>query len=101
MTNILRCTCCQAEITMPQFYNGFPYGYTCITKIDPKFKRTKTTWIACDSFKLLSDPSLTTRLVYRVKVNGKVFDVVSYAPGNNVYEQNNILYVSDKHIPKK
>lgn len=45
------CACCNTLITAPQFHNGKAYGYTCITKIVPSFKRTRDNglWIAADS----------------------------------------------------
>ena len=45
------CACCQTLITAPQFYNGKAYGYTCITKVVPTFKRKRDSglWIAADS----------------------------------------------------
>lgn len=45
------CACCQTLITAPQFHNGKAYGYTCITKIVPSFKRKRDNglWIAADS----------------------------------------------------
>lgn len=35
----LKCECCGADITAPQFHNGKMYGYTCITKVAPKQKK--------------------------------------------------------------
>ncbi len=45
----IKCTCCQADITAPQFHNGKPYGWTCILKVKPNAKRSKkSTWIKAD-----------------------------------------------------
>ncbi len=68
MTTSIRCTCCQAELTAPQFYNGNVYGMTCIKKVDPSQKVSKTVYIACESFKIISAGQ---RNIVNVKVNGK------------------------------
>lgn len=39
MLQFVLCTCCKAELTAPQYHNGFPYGYTCIRKFDEKHEK--------------------------------------------------------------
>lgn len=34
----ITCVCCGSSLTMPQFHNGKPYGYTCIKKVNPSHK---------------------------------------------------------------
>lgn len=53
--NQATCSCCGADINAPQFYKGKAYGYTCIKKVDPSFKRkTKTgIWIKPDSVEIV------------------------------------------------
>lgn len=72
---MIRCTCCQAEITCPQFVNGKPYGYTCVKKkIDPTLKRRKIEYKACESFKLYGDRTVTTRLEISYVLDGKRYN---------------------------
>jgi hypothetical protein len=103
MATLIRCTCCQSELTAPQFYNGFPYGYTCITKVDPSYKRTKRVYVACEAFKQVSD-STTTRLVVNVKVAGKWVQVVGYGASSvdqhssSTYMQDSILFVAEDKV---
>lgn len=44
------CACCQTLITAPQFHNGKAYGYTCITKVVPSFKRKRDNglWVGAE-----------------------------------------------------
>jgi len=96
MSNIIRCTCCQAELTAPQFYNGFPYGFTCIKKVDPAQKRTKVVYVAVDSFKVVQSGQ---RNVVNVTVNGKSKQVVCYGDINarttSTYMQDGVLFVAE------
>lgn len=100
---IIRCTCCQSEVTMPQFYNGHPYGYVCIRKIDPAYKRTKVNYIPCESFRIVGGAG-TTRLVVDVKVNGNTKRVACYGAASleertsNTYMQDGVLFVSELAI---
>lgn len=94
---MIRCTCCQAEITMPQFHNGNPYGYTCIKKVDPAQKRKKVEFIPCDSFKVLQGEG-TQRLVIKIVINGAAKNVPCYVDINNGrwslgYVQEGVLYI--------
>ena len=59
--NIIRCTCCNAEITMPQYYNGKPYGYTCITKIAPQHDRKQVEYVRLTVIKQSSKSAGSTR----------------------------------------
>lgn len=45
---ILTCTCCGAEITAPQFFNGKPYGWTCIKKVNPAAKQVKVVYVTVE-----------------------------------------------------
>ena len=38
---MLKCFCCGSEITSPQIFDGNIYGYTCIKKVSPNYKRTR------------------------------------------------------------
>lgn len=94
---MIRCTCCQAEITMPQFHNGYPYGYTCIKKVNPAQKRKKVEFVACDSFKVLQGES-TQRLVIRITVQGVSKTVACYVCNDTGrwslgYVQAGVLYI--------
>lgn len=103
MANSIRCTCCQAELTAPQFYNGHPYGWTCIKKVDPQFKRTKTVYVACEAYKQVSDEN-TTRLVVNVKYNGKWTQVVAYGANSveqrttTTFMQDGVLFVAEDRV---
>ena len=94
---MIRCTCCQAEITCPQFHNGKPYGYTCIKKVDPALKRRKVEYVVCDSFKVIQGEG-TQRMVIRIVLNGKAQNSVCYVDLQDGrwscgYVQDGALYV--------
>lgn len=38
---ICNCTLCGESLTKPIFYKGNPYGWTCITKVNPTAKKPK------------------------------------------------------------
>lgn len=100
---LIRCACCQAEITAPQFHNGKPYGWTCIHKVAPGKKRTKDVYHAVDFKQQVVSPS--ARQVAIVKWNGQRKAVVFYCQsagmpvtecdtGSTVF-QDGVLYVSE------
>jgi len=99
MSSTIRCTCCQSELTQPQFYNGYVYGMTCIKKVDPAFKTTKTVYVVCEAFKVVSSGS---RNVVNVKVAGKVYQIVCYGDIENrtttTFMQDGILFVAQDKI---
>lgn len=52
---IVQCTCCGSDVTMPQFFNGKPYGYTCILKVAPSQKRVKVEYVQADEYAVSQD----------------------------------------------
>ena len=104
---MIRCTCCQAEITAPQFYNGLPYGYTCITKVSGQ-KRTKVVYTAVE-YTVLQGAG-TQRQVVRVTAYGQKKNIVFYVCSTSsaltleegkvsgAYYQDGVLYVSEGHL---
>lgn len=94
-SNSIRCTCCQAELTAPQFHDGKPYGWTCIKKVDPSFKQTKTVYVACEGFKVVQAGQ---RCVVNVKLDGKWSQVVVYGDiesrTTSTYMQDGILFIA-------
>jgi hypothetical protein len=104
MATLIRCTCCQAELSAPQFYNGFPYGYTCIKKVDPTQKKSKIVYLAMEAFKLVSDPS-GSRHVVNVKYQGKWQQIVCYSGSiesktSSTFMQDGVLFVAETIIKK-
>ena len=99
MTTSIRCTCCQAELTAPQFYNGNVYGMTCIKKVDPAQKVSKTIYIACESFKIISTGQ---RNIVNVKVNGKVKQIICYgdiqSQTTTTFMQDGTLFVAEDKV---
>ena len=99
MSSSIRCTCCQAELTAPQFYNGNVYGMTCIKKVDPAQKVSKTVYIACESFKIISAGQ---RNIVNVKVNGKVKQIVCYGDiegqTTSTFMQDGTLFVAEDKV---
>lgn len=71
---MIRCHCCQAELTAPQFFNGNVYGYTCIKKVSGQ-KQTKTVYVECEAFKVIQAGQ---RTVVNVKIAGKWEQKVVY-----------------------
>ena len=51
MAKSIYCVCCGCVLTMPQFFNGSPYGYTCILKVNPAQKQIKNKYVALDILK--------------------------------------------------
>lgn len=94
---MITCTCCGSEVTFPQFYNGKPYGYTCIKKVAPTQKRVKREYVACESFKVMEGEG-TGRQIIRLVLNGVRQDVVCYVDMTDGrwscgYVQDGVLYV--------
>lgn len=66
---ILTCTCCGAEITAPQFFNGKPYGWTCIKKVNPAAKQVKLKFVAVEKVEIVRQRA--GRSVMYIWVDGK------------------------------
>lgn len=104
---LIRCTCCNAELTAPQFYNGLPYGYTCITKVS-KQKRTKVAYVPVE-YAVLQGAG-TGRQVAKVTAYGQTKKVVFYVSADSdtftleggkvpgAYYQDGTLYVSEDKL---
>lgn len=82
MKNIVTCTCCQAEITAPQYYNGKPYGYSCVKKVSPNFKRKKNDVVVVEFVKLVS-PIDRTCFTMTVKINNRNKSFPAYGNTEN------------------
>lgn len=50
-----KCSCCGSDITAPQFYKGQMYGYTCITKVAPRYKKIKSDELIFIPFDVIED----------------------------------------------
>ena len=82
---ILKCFCCGADVTMPQFFNGEVYGYTCILKVNPTQKQVKTKWFLADSIIRVDQPVKTQARVFPlVVINGNRVKLdLAYSTGDN------------------
>ncbi len=75
------CSCCDADITAPQFYKGKAYGWSCVTKVSGRgFKRVRDSgyWIKADSVEVI----VTDKERLSLKVRVTAFDgllTVSFA----------------------
>jgi len=51
---LCKCSLCGEELTSPQVYNGLMYGYTCVKKINPNYKKPKNPqfFVLADSFEV-------------------------------------------------
>ena len=51
---LCKCSLCGEELTAPQVYNGLMYGYTCVKKINPNYKKPKNPqfFVLADSFEV-------------------------------------------------
>lgn len=103
---IIRCTCCQAELMAPQFYNGNPYGYKCVRKVDPAYKQSKVKYFSVDAFKIAQQAG--TRFVLHVNYNGKWIQVVCYGSTasiqdrtSNTFMQEGVLFVAETALKTK
>lgn len=96
---MVRCTCCQAELSAPQFFNGNPYGYTCVKKVDPSQKKSKTVYVQCEAFKVIQEGQ---RCVVNVKLAGKWQQIVVYGDINTrtttTVMQDGILFVAQDKV---
>lgn len=84
--SILKCFCCGADVTMPQFFNGNAYGYTCILKVNPTQKQVKIKWFLADSVVRIDQPVMTQARVYPVVIingNRVKLDVAYSVDGDN------------------
>lgn len=102
MATLLRCTCCQAELTAPQFFEGKPYGYTCISKVSGQ-KKTKIPYIACDSF---TCDTMGYRHTVKCVIEGKKHTFITLGGDINTqttrtYMQNGVLFVSKPTLEGK
>jgi len=62
-----KCTACGELLTKPYFYNGGAYGYTCIKKVNPNFKKSKqkTFFVKADKFELnVIDETITEIIAF-------------------------------------
>lgn len=72
------CTCCGADITWPQFHNGYAYGYTCIKKVAKGAKPSKVAFQVIDrSLMRLAAVPGTTRVNVRLDIPelGQLFGI--------------------------
>jgi len=61
---LCKCSLCGEELTAPQVYNGLMYGYTCVKRINPNYKKPKN-----PQFFVLADPFEVEELnQYQTKV---------------------------------
>jgi len=51
---LCKCSLCGEELTAPQVYNGLMYGYTCVKRINPNYKKPKNPqfFVLADSFEV-------------------------------------------------
>jgi hypothetical protein len=104
---IMTCTCCGADITAPQFFQGKPYGWTCIKKVNPAAKQSKVKFVAVELVKFVSKltkEEITAAVLADGKfpygtngvvlVNGK--KVAFPATATNTFVQNGNVFVSEK-----
>jgi hypothetical protein len=73
------CHCCGADITAPQFYNGEAYGWSCVLKQFPDFKRTRNVgfWVKADSVEFTKDTD-SNRFTIVAILNGVKFSDSAY-----------------------
>ena len=74
---ICKCTACGELLTKPYFYNGGAYGYSCIKKVNPNFKKSKqkTFFVKADKFELnVIDDNTTEIIAYHFCSSKKFVD---------------------------
>jgi hypothetical protein len=73
------CHCCGADITAPQFYNGEAYGWSCVLKQAPAFKRSRNVgfWIKADAVEFSKDTD-SNRFTIVATVKGIKFSESAY-----------------------
>lgn len=105
MAGFIRCACCNSELTAPQFYNGLPYGWSCIKKIVPNTKQNKRKFVAVDNFKVITG-NTGQRKVIRLEKDGKVYKHVFYCRSAEAscldsagsFYQNGTLFVAEDYF---
>lgn len=72
---ICKCTACGELLTKPIFYNDGVYGFTCIKKVVPNYKKSskKTFYIKADSFELEYIDENTSKIIAKHFCSSKNF----------------------------
>lgn len=72
---ICKCTSCGELLTMPIFYNGAAYGYSCIKKVNPNYKKSKAKkfFVKADTFEVETIDENTTKIYAKIDKINKTF----------------------------
>ena len=110
--NIFGCVCarCGEPLTAPQFYNGNPYGWSCIQIVDPSAKKSKVRWTISESSNF--NPDTDTEVIAQkiaARLDGKKYVGYVYKPEVGLtwtgtwckIDSNNNVYVNLKCFKKK
>lgn len=85
------CTLCKEPVTVPYWHEGKPYGYTCITKVNPKAKRIKSSKAEYAPCKITWQVSENNTLQALVSIGGRVF----------TFKAGNLRYIENSDIPRE
>lgn len=69
------CALCGEKLTSPIFFQGKIYGYSCIKKVNPTYKRLKTHYVVADSYTTTENENGSIRIdaIYQGTNNKPVF----------------------------
>lgn len=110
---IMTCFCCGAEITAPQFHNGKAYGWTCIKKVVPSQKQSKTKFVAVELVGVLeyrTNTDITAKALAEgiracgyspllvIRIQGKKVSMAANAM--NTFVQDGTVYVEEPEYEK-
>ena len=75
MAKVYSCACCGSDVTVPYFFKGAAYGYTCIKRVNPSAKKVKDNglWVKFDSVEMTQPEADRARYIPVVTVNGVKF----------------------------
>ncbi len=95
----MTCHCCGAAITAPQFYNGKAYGWSCVLKQAPSYKRTRNVgfWVKADTVTFTKDDS-SNRFKVTATLNGTAFTEFAYVDLEHYKETSQERPVLKKNI---
>jgi hypothetical protein len=82
---ICNCTLCGEALTKPIFYKGNPYGWTCITKVNPGAKKPKknANYVKGNVLEIIPQGWYS---VIRAEYNGKKYRANYYSDSKNSIE---------------
>lgn len=94
---MLKCHCCGSEITSPQLYDGNVYGYTCIKKVSPNFKRTRKKVFQVELLRVDIKINMTRGYAWFKKSDDKKISCCAFKEEDGSYTYQNVFNQGDNY----